>query len=220
MTAPKLIVAIDLPDLAEAEDLARRLAPFAHALKVGSTLFSAHGPEAIMEIGQHGRLFCDLKFHDIPDQVAGGVKALVDQRVWMLTVHASGGIEMMKAAKEAAGPEAKVVAVTVLTSLQASGTTEQVLRLTEDARMAGLDGVVCSPQEVGAIKDRFGSELELVVPGVRPAGADRQDQLRVATPSEVRRAGADYAVVGRPIVMASDPELAAKRIGEELGGAL
>jgi len=217
---PGLIVAIDVNDLAQAQELARALSPIVDGLKVGSTLFSAHGPEALLEVGQHGRVFCDLKFHDIPSQVEGAVRALAEQHVWMLTVHAAGGVPMMKAAAAAAGEATTVAAVTVLTSLSTENGEHRVESLAGSAIEAGLETVVCSPKEIAALKERFGDSLRLVVPGIRPSGATSGDQARVASPAEAARLGADYVVVGRPIVEAPDPAAAAISILEEMQSAV
>jgi orotidine-5'-phosphate decarboxylase len=226
----RLIVALDDPNLVAAEALARRLAGAVDAFKVGLTLFAGHGPEALLEIGQHGRVFCDLKFHDIPSQVGSAAEALAAQGVWMLTVHAAGGAAMVAAAAAGAargahGRECLVAAVTVLTSLDAAeltalgqpeGPGAQVDRFARRAVGAGATAVVCSPQEVAAVRAAVGADAVLVCPGIRPVGADRGDQARVAAPAEAVAAGADYLVVGRPITAATDPRAAAEAIRAQL----
>jgi orotidine-5'-phosphate decarboxylase len=224
-----LIVALDDDDLVAAEALARSLKGAVDAFKVGLTLFAAHGPEALFEVGQHGRVFCDLKLHDIPTQVRGAAHSLASKGVWLTTVHASGGRAMVAAAVEgagAAGSGTLVAAVTVLTSLDASELSlvgfgldpaSQVLRLASLAVSAGAQALVCSPQEVAAVRAEVGPEVLLVTPGVRPAGGDRGDQSRVATPAAAVAAGADYLVVGRPITASLDPRAAAEAIRAEMG---
>ena len=227
----RLIVALDLPALQEAVDMARRLAPHVAAVKIGSQLFTAEGPRAVHAMRDLGlRVFLDLKFHDIPNTVVGAVASARNLGVWMLNIHCSGGSAMMaEAAKAAAASPAAnrplVLGVTVLTSLddtslQATlGTTrtvrEQVQHLARQAQTAGLDGVVASPQEIIDIRQVCGAGFLVVTPGVRPAGAERGDQERVLTPGEAIRAGADYVVVGRPILAAKDPVEAAQRIAEQ-----
>jgi orotidine-5'-phosphate decarboxylase len=227
---PGVIVALDQSELAAAEAAARELEGVVDAFKVGATLFAAHGPEALQAIGAHGRVFCDLKLHDIPEQVSLAVGALSVHGVWMLTVHASGGPAMVRAAAEAAAaaPLPPVVAaVTVLTSLspedlraigQGSDPLAQVVRLARMATAAGAPALVCSAEEVGRLRTLLGPEVVLVVPGIRPAGADHGDQARVSTPASAARAGANWLVVGRPITKAPDPRAAAERIREELAG--
>ena len=225
-----LIVALDGDDLVEAESLARCLTGAVDAFKVGLTLFAAHGPEALFEIGQHGRVFCDLKLHDIPTQVRGAARSLASKGVWLTTVHASGGRAMVAAAVEgagAAGSGTLVAAVTVLTSLDAAelgslgvaaDPAGQVLRLATLAVGAGAQALVCSPQEVAAVRAEVGLGVLLVTPGIRPLGGDAGDQSRVATPAAAVAAGADYLVVGRPITAAADPRAAAEAIRAEMGG--
>jgi orotidine-5'-phosphate decarboxylase len=224
-----LIVALDGDDLVAAEGLARCLTGAVDAFKVGLTLFAAHGPEALFEIGQHGRVFCDLKLHDIPTQVRGAARSLASKGVWLTTVHASGGRAMVAAAVEgagAAGSGTLVAAVTVLTSLDAAelgslgvaaDLAGQVLRLATLAVGAGAQALVCSPQEVAAVRAEVGPGVLLVTPGIRPAGGDLGDQSRVATPRAAVAAGADYLVIGRPITAAVDPRAAAEAIRAEMG---
>jgi orotidine-5'-phosphate decarboxylase len=210
--------------------MARRLAGHVAAVKVGKQLFTAEGPAAIRAMHDLGlRVFLDLKYHDIPNTVAGAVAVAKTLGVWLLDVHASGGGEMMRAAaKAAAGPDRPlVIAVTVLTSFSEaayqaitgnSRTIEaQVRHLARETRTAGLDGVVASPQEITGIRQECGPGFLIVTPGVRPADAARNDQQRVMTPREAIRAGADYLVIGRPITAAPDPVAAAEAVNAECG---
>jgi orotidine-5'-phosphate decarboxylase len=230
-----LIVALDVPTLREAADLGRRLAPHVAAVKIGSQLFTAEGPRAVVAMRELDlRVFLDLKFHDIPNTVAGAVAAACSLGVWMVNVHGSGGPAMLQAAARAAvaggsGTTGRplVLGVTVLTSLDEAtfretlGATrtlgEQVQHLARECRAAGLDGVVASPHEITDIRQACGPNFLIVTPGVRPIEADRGDQRRVMTPEEAIRAGADYVVVGRPILAAKAPDEAARRIAEECG---
>ena len=221
-----LIVALDGDDLVAAESLARELSGTVDACKVGLTLFAAHGPEALFEVGQHGRVFCDLKLHDIPSQVGAAAAALAAKGVWLMTVHASGGRAMVAAAVKGAG-STLVAAVTVLTSLdgeelsavgQPGNPASQVSRLARLALEAGARALVCSPREVAAVRAEAGPEVVLVCPGIRPAGGGLADQSRVATPAEAVAAGADYLVVGRPITQAGDPRSAAEAVRKEMDG--
>ncbi len=229
MSHDRILCALDTADLGVALDLAESLAGTVGGLKIGKELFTAHGPDAVTRIRDAGhQVFLDLKFHDIPATVAGAVRAAAGLGCFVLTVHASGGPEMLRAAAEAAGaakPPPLVVGVTVLTSLDdgdlaalgvASGIEDQVLRLASLARDAGLDGAVCSPREVARLRTELGPDFKLVVPGVRPAGASAGDQKRTMTPAEALAAGADVLVVGRPITEAADPVEAARAIGAEL----
>ncbi|WP_137179679.1 orotidine-5'-phosphate decarboxylase [Roseomonas sp. AR75] len=225
-----LCVALDAPDLATAEAWARATAPHAALLKVGLELFSAEGGAAVRAIGRHAPVFLDLKLHDIPNTVAGAVRALTPLRPAWLTIHAAGGPQMIAAAREAAekaggADRIRLLAVTVLTSIDAAtlaetgisgGPVQQVLRLGRLAMEAGADGLVCSPREVAPLRDALGEAPVLVVPGVRPAGSAADDQARVATPEEMAEAGADFIVVGRPITKAADPGAAAASIGAAL----
>lgn len=229
-----LCVALDAPDLATAEGWAHAVAPHARLLKVGLELFSAEGGAAVRRIAAHGPVFLDLKLHDIPNTVAGAVRSLGALRPAWLTIHAAGGAAMVAAAREAAekaaqghggAPRMKILAVTVLTSLDAAalaetgvagGPVQQVLRLARLAVAAGADGLVCSPREVAPLRGALGDGPALVVPGVRPAGSAADDQARTATPEEMAAAGADYVVVGRPITKAADPGAAAAAIARAL----
>ena len=225
-----LCVALDAPDLGTAEAWARATAPHARLLKVGLELFSAEGGQAVRRIAAQGPVFLDLKLHDIPNTVAGAVRSIAPLRPAFLTIHAAGGGAMVAAAREAAekaGGEGRmrILAVTVLTSLDAAalaetgvagGPVQQVLRLARLAVAAGADGLVCSPREVAPLRDALGGGPVLVVPGVRPAGSAADDQARTATPEEMAAAGADYVVVGRPITRAPDPAAAAAAIARAL----
>jgi orotidine-5'-phosphate decarboxylase len=213
--------------------LARKLQGVAGIFKVGSQLFTTEGPRAVQKLAGLGfDIFLDLKFHDIPNTVAGAVAAAAKlPRVRLLTLHAAGGVEMMRAARKAAGARKSrpaLLAVTVLTSLDAealraigmSGSpASQAVALARLAEKAGMDGVVTSAREVCAIRQACGPKFLIVVPGIRPAAASLDDQSRVATPAEAIGAGADYLVVGRPITAASNPRTAALAIGNEIATA-
>ncbi|MBR0645880.1 orotidine-5'-phosphate decarboxylase [Roseomonas hellenica] len=227
--AGRVIAAIDTGDTARAEQLARALAPCTGLLKVGLELFCAGGPPVVSRVAGQAPVFLDLKLHDIPNTVAGAVRSLLPLAPAMLTLHAAGGPAMIAAAREAAeeagAARPMLLAVTVLTSMDAAtlseigvagGPVQQVLRLARMALAAGADGLVCSPQEVARIRDAHGAAPFLVVPGVRPAGSAMGDQARVATPAEAIAAGADWLVIGRPITGAADPAAAAEAIAESL----
>ena len=233
----RLAVALDVPSLAAAEELLRRLGGAAGWLKVGLELYTAAGPAAVEAAAKHGRVFLDLKLHDIPNTVAGAAAAATQIGVELLTVHAAGGEAMLRAALEGAERGAAragvrrplLVAVTVLTSLGAGelarmGVTAepeaQALRLAQLAREAGLDGVVTSGREAGRLRRELGPDARLVVPGIRPAAAGPDDQVRTVTPAEAIRAGADLLVVGRPITAAADPAAAGRGILDEIERAL
>jgi len=226
-----LCVALDAPDLATAERWAAAAAPSAGLLKVGLELFSSEGGEAVRRIARHRPVFLDVKLHDIPNTVAGAVRALAPLGPAWITIHAAGGAAMVAAAREAAEQAApgaarpRILAVTVLTSLDAAalaatgvagGPVQQVLRLGRLAVEAGADGLVCSPREVAPLRAALGEAPALVVPGVRPAGSAADDQARTATPGEMAAAGADWVVVGRPITKAADPGAAAAAIARAL----
>jgi orotidine-5'-phosphate decarboxylase len=226
-----ILVAIDTPDPAVARALAAAVAGVAGGIKLGLEFFVANGPKAVKEISHGEPLFLDLKLHDIPNTVAGAVRAAAGLEPLMLTVHAAGGPAMMRAAAAAATEaaagrrRAKILAITVLTSLddddlarlgQSGPAAEQALRLALLARDSGLDGAVCSPQEVAMLRAACGRDFLLVVPGVRPAGASAGDQKRVLTPREALDAGADYLVIGRPITASSDPAASARAIAASL----
>ncbi|NGM23827.1 orotidine-5'-phosphate decarboxylase [Roseomonas stagni] len=226
-----LCVALDAPDLATAEAWAQAVAPSAGLLKVGLELFSAEGAPAVRRIAAHRPVFLDLKLHDIPNTVAGAIGSIAPLGADWITIHAAGGAAMVAAAREAAekaggASRPKILAVTVLTSIDAAtlseigvagGTMQQVLRLGRLAVAAGADGLVCSPREVSALRDALGEGPALVVPGIRPAGSVADDQARTATPEAMAAAGATWVVVGRPITKAADPAAAAKGIAASLG---
>ena len=232
----RVLVALDTPDLARAEALATALAGLVGGLKIGKEFFTAHGPQGVRALAGGQPLFLDFKFHDIPNTVASALRAAVALEPLIVNIHASGGRAMMEAGAEAVREAAaargvtrpRLIGVTVLTSLadadldavgQRGPASEQVLRLARLAQAAGLDGVVCSPREIAALRTALGPDFLLVVPGIRPDWAAKGDQKRVMTPAEALAAGADYLVIGRPITGAEDPAAAARRIAEELGAA-
>jgi len=223
----RLITAIDTPDLAAAEKLATLVAPHCGLIKLGLEFFTASGPAGIQAVAKNHPLFLDLKLHDIPNTVAGAVRALAPLDAAMLTIHAAGGAAMIEAAVSAAPKKTKILAVTVLTSLNAAalsetgvagGPTQQVLRLARLALASGAHGLVCSAHEIAVLRDAFGAAPILVVPGIRPPGSETADQVRVMTPEQAVTAGADYIVVGRPITGAADPAAAAQKIAESIAG--
>jgi orotidine-5'-phosphate decarboxylase len=227
-----IIVALDFPDERQAEDLAVRLDPRACRLKVGKELFVRGGPKLVERLQTRGfDVFLDLKFHDIPNTVAGACRAAADLGVWMVNVHALGGSEMMMAARAAIEAFAKpplLIAVTILTShdqavLQqiglAGSPAEAVARLARLAHQSGMDGVVCSAQEAAVLRAQEGGRFCLVTPGIRPAAAAVDDQRRTMTPSAALAAGADYLVVGRPITAAPDPMAALAALQAEIAKA-
>ncbi|MCF6209741.1 MAG: orotidine-5'-phosphate decarboxylase [Gammaproteobacteria bacterium] len=227
MTDPRVIVALDFADAVQALALTERLDPAHCRLKVGKELFTRSGPALVETLQEKGfEVFLDLKFHDIPNTVAKACKAAADLGVWMVNVHAMGGRKMMEAAREAvasASHRPRLIAVTVLTSMGDADLAEiglqgspedNVRRLAGLAKSAGLDGVVCSPQEVDMLRNTIGGDFQLVTPGVRPVGAALNDQTRVATPEDAIRAGSSYLVIGRPITQADDPLAALKIINE------
>ncbi len=231
--AERLIVALDVPSAAEARRVVAAVGEAATTYKVGKELFTAEGPDLVRELVNSGRrVFLDLKFHDIPNTVAGAVRSAAGLGVSMLTLHAAGGRGMLEAAVEAARGMAKpplLLAVTVLTSLRdadlretgvAGDAQKQVLRLARLARAAGCGGVVASPLEIAELRRELGPGMVIVTPGVRPAGSAAGDQGRVATPAEAVAAGASHVVVGRPILEAADPNLAAREILQEIASGL
>lgn len=235
----KLLVALDVPTAVEALALAERLHGVVGGLKIGSRLFTSEGPDFVRSLSRDGaRVFLDLKFHDIPNTVATAVSAATSLGVWMVNVHASGGLRMMQAARDAAHETAAaegrtpplVIAVTVLTSmndgmLEETGARgpvlDQVLRLAALTQQAGLDGVVASPQETAVLRRQCGSDFVIVTPGIRGGGAGaagKDDQQRTMGPAEAVAAGASYLVVGRPIIAAPNAAKAAAAIAAELRG--
>ncbi len=233
----QLLVALDVDTAAQARTLADRLRGVAGGFKIGSRLFTSHGPAIVEELAGRGdRVFVDLKFHDIPNTVAGAVAAATRVGAWMVNVHAGGGRAMMRAAREAAEAEAArlsrpaplVIAVTVLTSMGDDTLAEigvggdvagQVARLAALAEQAGLDGVVASPREIALIRRQCGKRFQIVTPGIRGAGESKDDQNRTLSAPEALAAGASYLVIGRPIIAASDPRAAAERVVAECRGA-
>ncbi|PKM81697.1 MAG: orotidine-5'-phosphate decarboxylase [Firmicutes bacterium HGW-Firmicutes-14] len=231
----RLIIALDVDTLKEAEILVSRLQDHVGVFKVGMQLFNSEGPEVVRRIHRlGGKVFLDLKLHDIPNTVGQAAAVLTRHRVFMYNVHIAGGAEMMKKAVEktvkeageAGLPRPLVIGVTVLTSINReilnneigikTGVEEQVVKWAKLARESGLNGVVASPMEIGAIREACGRDFVIVTPGVRPAWAAVNDQKRVMTPREAVEAGASYLVVGRPITGAADPVDAARRIVDEM----
>lgn len=220
-----IFVALDLPDLSAARNMAEKLVGHVGGLKLGMEFFYSHGPEGYRTIAEVGLpIFLDLKLYDIPNTVAGGFKSLRALNPAIVTVHASGGRAMMEAAKAAVAPETKVVAVTVLTSMDGQDLANggisddprtQVLRLAALAKSSGLDGIVCSGQEVAQVHEQWPTGF-FVTPGIRPAGADVGDQKRVVTPRQAMDDGSSILVIGRPITKADDPASAARTIAETL----
>ena len=226
---PAIIVALDYAEAADALALAERLDPAACRLKVGKELFTAAGPQLVQALIARGfDVFLDLKFHDIPNTVAKACEAAARLGVWMLNVHASGGLAMMQAAREGvarSGRNPRLIAVTVLTSMDqtalkqvgiATSVQGQVLHLAGLTKEAGLDGVVCSAQEATLLRSALGPDFCLVTPGIRPASASLDDQSRVVTPADAVRNGAHYLVIGRPITAAADPLAALAAIAREI----
>src|SRR5258706_6586759 len=227
-----IYVALDTPSLERALELAGQVKPFVGGVKVGLEFFSANGPQGVRAVIAGGLpVFLDLKLHDIPNTVAGAMKSLAPLGASIVNVHASGGAAMMKAAADAlaaAKPRPKLIAVTVLTSLEAADLAsmgvagdplQQVSRLAKLAQSSGADGVVCSPQEIAAVPAACGRDVPIVTPGVRPDLGVKDDQKRVMTPEEALAAGADILVIGRPITGAPDPAVAARAIAMSLGCA-
>ena len=228
-----ILVALDVDTTAQALAAAHTVRGHVGGLKVGKQLFTSQGPALVRELAARGdRVFLDLKYHDIPNTVAGAVRAATALGVWMVNVHASGGLKMMQAARQAAqeasqhGQRPLVMAVTVLTSMDEAtlasigvsrAVTEQVGALAAMAQDAGLDGVVASPHEIGVIRTRCGPTFQIVTPGIRSGPAiDGDDQARTLSAAEAVAAGANYLVIGRPILKAADPGRAA----EEIAGTL
>ena len=225
-----VVVALDYANQTEALNLVAQLDPTLCRLKVGKEMFTHFGPAFVAELQQRKfEVFLDLKFHDIPNTVAKAVQAAADLGVWMVNVHASGGTKMMTAAREALQRyginKPKLIAVTVLTSMEQSDLTEmgislspaqQVQKLAGLAAASGLDGVVCSAQEAVALKQQFGNNFQLVTPGIRPASSSADDQKRIMTPAAAIKAGVDYLVIGRPITQATSPLVALQAVVNEV----
>ena len=223
----KIIIPLDL-NYANAIKLAKELDPKICRLKIGSQLFTSSGPKIVKEFSNLGfDIFLDLKFHDIPNTVYEAVKSSADLGVWMVNVHASGGREMLDAAKKALDGYKNpplLIGVTLLTSLSEeslidiglTGLPEQVLRLASLAKEVGLNGVVCAPSDITSIKNKFGKEFLTVTPGIRPSKSNLNDQRRVATPSEAIESGSDFIVIGRPITESKNPCSALERIHKDI----
>ena len=232
MHDPRVIVALDYDNKDTALAFVDKLDSSLCKLKVGKEMFTLFGPEFVKALIAKGfDVFLDLKFHDIPNTVAKVCKAAAELGVWMVNVHASGGLPMMQAAKEAiatsSNPQTKLIAVTVLTSMDeaqladvVSGVTpeQQVLRLAALTEKAGLDGIVCSAQEASALREKHSDDFLLVTPGIRPVGADAGDQKRVMTPPDAMKAGVSYLVMGRPITKAEDPIAVLKAVNASING--
>ena len=218
MNDPKIIVALDYADANSARDLVEKLDPTLCRLKVGKELFTSAGPQFVENLVRSNfGVFLDLKFHDIPNTVAKACTAASNLGIWMLNVHASGGVEMMQAAKQAVDSSKEkplLIAVTVLTSMNQqtlhqigiqTDLTQHVLNLATLTHQAGLDGVVCSALEAPLLRNQFDKNFCLVTPGIRPANANQDDQSRIVTPADALRNGSSYLVIGRPITQATDP---------------
>lgn len=227
------IIALDVATAAEAFKLVETLGDEVVWYKVGSPLFVAEGPKIVRQLRERAkRIFLDLKFHDIPNTVAKAVASAARLQVDLLTVHVSGGLAMLRAAREAAGQDGpRLLGITVLTSFGAddilqtwgkevNSVREEVSRLSQLAIDAGLDGVVASPLEIEPLRRRHGNELLIVTPGIRSEGDQPGDQMRTATPAAAARAGADYLVIGRPVLAAADPADAMRKIFAELGAGV
>ncbi len=225
----KLIIALDFPSAAQAIHFVKSVSPEQCKLKVGFELFVAAGPDLVKQLVDQGfDVFLDLKFHDIPNTVASACKRAAELGVWMMNVHASGGDNMMRAAKQALRDiqsPAKLIAVTVLTSMDQAQLNrincqltprEQVNHLAHLTQSSSLDGVVCSAQEARMLRSLMGDDFLLVTPGIRPAGVNQGDQSRVMTPAEAHAAGVNYIVVGRPITQAENPLAVIRQINEEM----
>lgn len=226
MNDPKVIVALDYDNLADALAFVDKIDPSTCRLKVGKEMFTLFGPDFVRELHKRGfSVFLDLKFHDIPNTCSKAVKAAAELGVWMVNVHASGGERMMAASREILEPYGKdrplLIGVTVLTSMESadlqgigilSTPQDHVLRLATLTKNAGLDGVVCSAQEASLLKQNLGREFKLVTPGIRPAGSEQGDQRRIMTPAQAIASGSDYLVIGRPITQAAHPEVVLEEI--------
>ncbi|MDF0535655.1 orotidine-5'-phosphate decarboxylase [Shewanella sp. A32] len=231
MLEKPIVVALDFDNKFNALQLVDKLDPNLCRLKIGKEMFTLFGPQLVRDIQNRGfDLFLDLKFHDIPNTVAKAVTAAAELGVWMVNVHASGGLAMMEAARKALLPYGEnaplLIAVTVLTSMSSeelqmlginASAEEQVKRLAKLTYEAGLNGVVCSAQEARTLKTQFGEDFKLVTPGIRPIGSDAADQKRIMTPKAALDAGADYLVIGRPITQAEEPLATLEAIYHSIG---
>jgi orotidine-5'-phosphate decarboxylase len=223
----RIIVALDLEDAEAAARLAKSVAPVFPFFKIGMKLFTKEGPEFVKEIMKHGRVFLDLKFYDIPTVVADAVCNAARMGVSLLTVHVSGGSAMLKLCMEklkSSNSSCRLLGVTVLTSFDSlteigidRSIAEEVQLLAGIAHSSGVHGIVCSPHEITALRSRFPAPFLLMTPGIRGASDSAGDQKRTASASEALKSGADYLVIGRPIIAASDPVKAAEKIAEEIG---
>lgn len=230
MNNKPLIIALDFADSRAALDLLGKLDPAICRVKIGKEMFTRYGPDLVKQVGKAGfEIFLDLKFHDIPNTVAGAVAAAADLGVWMVNVHAGGGRVMMEAARSALGdnPSTLLIAVTVLTSMSAQDLVEtgveatpesHVVRLATLARDSRMHGVVCSAREITLLRRQLGNEFLLVTPGIRPAGDSAGDQKRTETPSSAIAMGSDYLVIGRPVTQAVDPLSKLQAIQQEIQG--
>jgi orotidine-5'-phosphate decarboxylase len=231
----EIIVPLDMQDLNQASETVNRLRGIINYFKIGKELFTAHGPRAVKAVQDHGaKIFLDLKFHDIPNTVAGASVSAVRMGVQMFNMHASGGKLMMETAhdrvirecEKSSLPKPIMLGVTVLTSIDDtilreevrvfSNAADQVVHLARLCQTAGLDGVVCSPREIELVNEACGRDFITVTPGIRPLWAAKGDQKRITTPSQAVKLGADYLVIGRPITGADDPKKAAQRIIDEI----
>ena len=222
-----VVIALDIDSLKQAETLIQELKDYVSVFKVGSELFTSQGPAIIDLIHEKGcKVFLDLKFHDIPNTVFSAVDYAVKNDVFMLTVHASGGIEMMHSACEAARSQALLLGVTVLTSIDektlkndlhiADSTKKHVCHLAKMTKMAGLDGVVASSEEIKYVRQTCGEDFLIVTPGIRLAGSDKDDQKRIASPAQAINRGADLIVIGRSVTKASSPRHAMEKVIKEI----
>ncbi|MDG1752779.1 MAG: orotidine-5'-phosphate decarboxylase [Thalassotalea sp.] len=230
MNDPKVVVALDFDNQADAFAFVDKIQPSDCRLKVGKEMFTYFGPDFVKALVERGfDVFLDLKFHDIPNTVAKAVTAAAELGVWMVNVHASGGLKMMEKAKEALtayGDKAPLlIAVTVLTSMSeddlvglgiTKSPAEQVQHLASLTKLAGLDGVVCSAQEAESLKTQLGKDFKLITPGIRPVGSNVDDQKRIMTPEQAVAVGVDYLVIGRPITKAADPHQVLQEINHSL----
>lgn len=228
-SSSRVIVALDFDKESEALALVERLDPARCRLKVGKEMFTRSGPQLVEKLITRGYdVFLDLKFHDIPNTVAGACRSAAELGVWMVNVHTLGGRKMMEAAREAidkCSSQPLLIGVTILTSMGETDIAEvgltgspadNVQRLAGLAKVSGLDGVVCSPREVSVLRKSIGDDFTLVTPGIRPAWAEKGDQTRITTPADAISLGSDYLVIGRPITGADDPLMALGKIEEEL----